>query len=261
MRFIPLYSGSSGNSSLICAGDTRVLVDAGLTGKAIVSALECAGEDPANLSGIVVTHEHIDHVKGVGVLSRRYGIPVYANEATWRAMAPLVGNIPVRSIRTFTTGQNFYIGDIDLTPFAISHDAAEPVGYRLFHKGRSVVCMTDTGVVTDALRENANAADLILLESNHDPVMLKNGPYPYQLKRRILSEKGHLSNGDAGLTLVKLYETGVRRAILAHLSRENNTEQLAMSTVRGVLTENGIAEKDFFLTVARRGGVTGIFEL
>ena len=261
MKFSPLFSGSSGNCSVITAGSTRVLVDAGMTGKSIVSALGEVGVDPGSLSGIVVTHEHSDHIKGVGVMSRKYDLPVYANEGTWKAMAPLIGDVSMRNIRTFVTGQNFYIGDLDLTPFPISHDAAEPVGYTFFHKGRRLVYMTDTGCVTEALRGVAAGADLLFLEANHDIDMLKNGPYPYQLKRRILSEKGHLSNDAAGRLLTGLYTTGVRRVILAHLSRENNTPRIAHDTVRGTLEADGIAEKDFFLTVARRDGVTGIFEL
>lgn len=261
MKFSPLYSGSSGNCSVVSSGKTNILVDAGMTGKAITSALSDVGVDPKSLSAIVVTHEHSDHIKGIGILSRKYDIPVYANEGTWRAMHPLVGDVAMKNIRTFVTGQNFYIGDVDLTPFPISHDAAEPVGYAFFNKGVRLVYMTDTGCVTEALRETAAGADLLFLESNHDLDMLKNGPYPFQLKKRILSEKGHLSNAVAGSTLVKLYSTGVRRVILAHLSRENNTEPIAYSTVRQSLTDGGIAEKDFFLAVAHRDRVTGIFEL
>ncbi|MBR3383521.1 MAG: MBL fold metallo-hydrolase [Clostridia bacterium] len=261
MKFSPLYSGSSGNCSLVSDGVTNILVDAGMTGKAIVSALNDVGADPAKLSAIVVTHEHSDHIKAVGIISRKYNVPVYANAGTWKAMAPLIGDVAMRNIRTFVTGQNFYIGDIDLTPFPISHDAAEPVGYTFFSKGARLVYMTDTGHVSPALRETASGADLLFLEANHDVDMLKNGPYPYQLKRRILSDRGHLSNDAAGELLTGLYSTGARRVILAHLSRENNTERIAYETVRARLSEDGIAEKDFFVAVAHRDRVTGIFEL
>ena len=261
MKFSPLFSGSSGNCSLVSAGGVNVLVDAGMTGKAIVSALSEVGVSPVELSAIVLTHEHVDHIRGVGVLSRKYDIPVYANEGTWRAAGSLLGSIAMRNIRTFVTGQNFYIGDIDLTPFPLSHDAAEPVGYAFFSKGARLVFMTDTGCATPVQRETAQGADLLFLESNHDIELLKHGPYPYQLKKRILSEKGHLSNDAAGSFLTGLYTSGVRRAILAHLSRENNTERIAYDAVRGSLTEAGIEEKDFFLTVAHRDRVTGIFEL
>lgn len=261
MRFSPLFSGSSGNCSLVSAGGVDLLVDAGMTGRAIVGALNEVGADPAKLAAIVVTHEHSDHVKSIGVLSRKYDIPVYANEGTWRAMSPLIGDVAMKNIRTFITGQNFYIGDIDVTPFPLSHDAAEPVGYAFFHKGARLVYMTDTGWVPEPMRETAAGAGLLFLESNHDVDMLKSGPYPYVLKRRILSDKGHLSNAAAGELIRKLYPTGVRRVILAHLSRENNTEEIARSTVRAVLSESGITEKELFLEVAHRDRVTGVFEI
>ncbi len=261
MQFSPLYSGSSGNCSLITAGRTKVLVDAGMTGRAIETALAQVSVTARELSAIVVTHEHIDHIKSVGVLARRYDLPVYANEGTWKAMAEQVGGIGTGNLRTFVTGQDFYIGDLNITPFPISHDAAEPVGYTFFHRGAELVYMTDTGCVTEALRERAEHADLLFIESNHDVGMLKCGPYPYPLKKRILSDKGHLSNDACGELLTKLYSHGVRRAVLAHLSRENNTEPIAYAAVRQALEAEGIAEKDYFLTVAHRDRVTGIFEL
>ena len=261
MKFSPLFSGSSGNCSLVSAGGTDVLIDAGMPGKMIIGALGDVGADPAKLSAIVVTHEHSDHIKSIGVLSRKYDIPVYANEGTWRAMSPLIGDVAMKNIRTFITGQNFYIGNIDVTPFPLSHDAAEPVGYSFFHKGSRLVYMTDTGYVPEAMRETAAGAGLLFLESNHDVDMLKSGPYPYILKKRILSDKGYLSNAAAGELIKKLYPTGVRRVILAHLSRENNTEEIARSTVRAVLSESGITEKDLFLEVAHRDRVTGVFEI
>ena len=261
LRFAPLYSGSSGNCSLVSAGGTNILIDAGMTGKAVLSALDDVGVEAKDISAIVVTHEHSDHIKAVGILSRKFDIPVYANEGTWKAMSPLIGGVAMKNIRTFVTGQNFYIGDVDLTPFPTSHDAAEPVGYAFFHKGSRLVYMTDTGYVTDKLRETAQGADLLFLESNHDIDMLKNGAYPYVLKKRILSDKGHLSNAAAGELLLKLYNTGVRRAILAHLSRENNTETVAYNTVRACLSDGGIREKDCFLAVAHRDRVTGVFDI
>ena len=261
MKISPLFSGSSGNCSVICAGGANLLVDAGMTGKSIISALDDVGVDPKDLTAILVTHEHSDHIKSVGILSRRFNIPVYANEGTWKAMGPFIGDVSLRNIRTFVNGQDFYIDNVDITPFSTSHDAADPVGYSFFHKGKRIVYMTDTGCVTEKLRSYAEGADILFLESNHDIDMLKNGPYPYHLKRRILSDKGHLSNAAAGELLNKLYPTGVRRVILAHLSRENNTERIAYDTVRTSLLEGGIPERDFFLTVAHRDRVTGIFEI
>ena len=261
MRFSPLYSGSSGNCSVVSDQDTNILIDAGMPGKAVTDALSDVGIDPKKITAIVVTHEHSDHIKGIGVLSRRYDIPVYANEKTWKAMNPLIGSIAMKNIRTFVTGQNFYLGNVDVDPFQTSHDAADPVGYVFSAKGIKLTYMTDTGHVPDNMREKAEGADLLFLEANHDVDMLKNGPYPYQLKKRILSDKGHLSNASAGELLCKLYPSGVRRVILAHLSKENNTERVAYNTVREGLLKNGIPEKDCFLTVAHRDRVTGIFDL
>jgi phosphoribosyl 1,2-cyclic phosphodiesterase len=261
MKFCPLYSGSSGNCSVISVGGTNVLIDAGMTGKAITGALSAVGIAPEQLNAIVVTHEHSDHIKSIGVLSRKYDIPVYANEKTWKAMSPFIGFVAMPNVRTFVVGQNFYLGDLDITPFHLSHDAADPVGYAFANRGTKIVYMTDTGCVTEQMRELAKGADLMFLEANHDIDMLKSGPYPYPLKRRILSDKGHLSNAASGEVLKKLYPTGVRRVILAHLSRENNTESTAYATVRQSLTDAGIAEKDFFIAVAHRDRVTGIFEL
>lgn len=261
MRFSPLYSGSSGNCSVVSAGRTNVLVDAGMTGKAIVNALHEVSLEPSDINAIVITHEHIDHVKGVGVFSRRYDVPVYANDGTWRAMYPMIGNIAMKNIRTFVTGQNFYIGDLDLTPIPLSHDAAEPVGYVFSEKAKRIVYLTDTGRVTEAMQKAAAGADLLFLESNHDTEMLKNGSYPYSLKKRILSDKGHLSNDAAALLAQKLYQTGVRRIILAHLSGENNTEKLAKETVRRALESTGASESDCFLAVAHRDRATGVFDI
>ena len=176
MKFSPLYSGSSGNCSVVSVGNTHVLVDAGMTGKSILAALSQVGVDPCALSAIVVTHEHSDHIKGVGIMSRKFDIPVYANEGTWKAMAPFIGEVSMRNIRAFVTGQNFYVGDLDITPFPLSHDAAEPVGFTFFGKGVKLVYMTDTGYASEKLRETAAKADLLFLESNHDLDMLRNGP-------------------------------------------------------------------------------------
>lgn len=261
MRFSPLYSGSSGNCSVITNGNTTLLIDAGMTGKAIEAALHQVNIEPSEIDAILVTHEHIDHVKAVGILSRRYNLPVYANEKTWRAMDEMVGRIAFCNIRTFITGQNFYIGDMDITPLATSHDAAESVGYRFFYRGASLMYLTDTGCVTDCLRKASEGVNLLFLESNHDVGMLKCGSYPYPLKKRILSDRGHLSNAAAGELLAKLYPTGVKRTILAHLSGENNTEQLAYDTVREILRGDGISDESLFVAVAHRDRVTGVFDI
>lgn len=259
MRFIPLFSGSSGNSSLIEAGGVRLLVDAGMTAKAICEALARVHVSPETLSGILVTHDHVDHTKGIGVLSRKYNLPVYANGGTFRAMTPIVKDIDFSNVRLFRTEEDFYIGGVNVFPFSTPHDAAESVGFAFVEGDKKLCVMTDTGCFRENMFAAASGAQLVLIEANHDVNMLRTGPYPYPLKQRILSEHGHLSNENCGKALIRLYETGLRCAVLGHLSKENNTEELAYSTVNAVLESAGI--NDLQLVVAKRDGITGIFEL
>lgn len=259
MRFIPLFSGSSGNSSYLEAGGTRLLIDAGMPGKAVTEALLRIPVSPEKLDGIIVSHDHSDHTKGVGILSRKYNLPVYTNGGTLDAMTPIVKELPFSNIRLFQTGEDFYIGELNVLPFKTPHDAAESVGFVFTHKSSKLAYMTDIGCMREAMLSHASGAGLVFIEANHDVEMLKNGPYPYPLKQRILSDRGHLSNENCGRALVKLYETGVRFAVLAHLSRENNTEYAAYSTVSAVLEAAGI--NDMQLVVAKKDDITGIFEL
>lgn len=259
MKFIPLFSGSSGNALFLEAGETRVLIDAGLPAKTIEQALLSANVPPETLSAILVTHEHTDHIKGVGAMARRYRLPVYANAPTWEAMADKLGKLPPHDMRTFETGQDFYLRDLNILPFATPHDAAESVGYAFTYKGLRLCSATDVGHVDGALLDILAGSRLLFLEANHDEDMLRAGPYPYQLKRRILSEKGHLSNDSAGKALCRLYGRGVRDAILGHLSRENNYEELALATVKSALLMEDIPENAMRICVARRDRPTGVF--
>jgi phosphoribosyl 1,2-cyclic phosphodiesterase len=258
-----LSSGSSGNVTYIAAGKTRLLVDAGLTGKRITELLGQIGVLPEMLNGILVTHEHVDHVRGVGVLARKYRIPVYANEKTWEAMYRQVGEVAPWQRRVFNTEEDFYVDDLAVMPFGISHDTVEPVAFRLFYGGRSVAVATDMGTATKKVIRNLEGADLVLLESNHDPLMVMNNTcYPYRLKQRILGNKGHLSNEDCALTLLKLGETGVRHALLGHLSRDNNTPQLAMDTVCASLHAHGVAVgRDIALDMTWRDRIGGTYTI
>ena len=260
-RYCPLYSGSSGNAALLSTGRISLLVDAGLTGKAIVAGLKEARCLPESLSGILITHEHSDHIKGAGVLSRKYDLPIYANAPTWEAMERQIGAVAPRNVRIFETGHEFILGDIAIMPYSIPHDAAEPVGYSFFHRGCKVSQMTDLGHITAEVLQNVAESDLLLLESNHDVDMLRAGPYPYALKQRILSGKGHLSNDTAGEACVRLMRLGVRRFILGHLSGENNLEPLAYSTVAQAIADAGArigADADLYL--AHRDRPTAVFE-
>ncbi|MCE5234608.1 MAG: MBL fold metallo-hydrolase [Clostridiaceae bacterium] len=261
MLFYPLFSGSSGNASLVEAGGVRILIDAGVTGSALTRALGGIGVEPKSVDALLITHEHSDHVSGAGVFSRKYDVPVYANRGTWEGMLPCVGRIEPRNVRVFETNRDFYIQGVNVTPFKTPHDARESVGYRIDCGGKRLCVMTDIGVVEPRLLDAAEGADLLLIEANHDVDMLRMGRYPYVLKRRILSDVGHLSNESAGKALAKLYLRGLRRAILGHLSLDNNIEELALATVREMLRAESISDAAFELTVAHRDRLTGCYEV
>lgn len=258
MRFCSLFSGSSGNALYVESERARVLIDAGLAGRTVTDALCRIGVDACTLDGILISHEHIDHVRGAGILARRLGVPVYANEGTFRAM-PAGINIPVELMRTFETEREFYIGDMEVLTVPTPHDAEESVCFAFTSNESRVVTMTDAGYVTDAMLALAKQAGLVLLESNHDVDMLKAGPYPYPLKRRILGDHGHLSNDAAGALLVKLYSSGVRRSLLGHLSKENNMPSLALKTVETALGDASIF--DFEVAVAPRDALSDVYDI
>ena len=261
MRFIPLFSGSSGNALLVEAGSARVLIDAGLPAKTVEQALLCAGIPPETLSAILITHEHSDHIKGVGPLARKYDLPVYANAPTWEAMEGKLGKLAPANTRTFVSGQDFYLEGLNILPFRTPHDAAESVGYAFNYKGLRMCSVTDLGHMENGILDIIEGSRLVFLESNHDEDMLKVGPYPYQLKRRILSDRGHLSNDSAGKAVCKLYRRGLRDVILGHLSRENNYEELALTTVKSSLQMEDIPLDAMRICVAHRDRPTGIFSI
>jgi phosphoribosyl 1,2-cyclic phosphodiesterase len=261
MLFYPLFSGSSGNASLVEADGVRILIDAGVTCSALTRALGEIGVEPKSVDALLITHEHSDHVSGAGVFSRKYDVPVYANKGTWEAMPPGVGLIAPHNVRVFETNRDFCVGQVEITPFKTPHDARESVGYAISCGGKRLCVMTDIGVVEPRLLDVVQGADLLLIEANHDTDMLRMGSYPYVLKRRILSDVGHLSNESAGRALAKLYTTGLRRAILGHLSRDNNMEELALATVRELLREENIDDSSFELSVAHRSRITGCYEV
>lgn len=259
MKFTPLYSGSSGNSSYICSDDVRILIDAGVSAKAITEALSSIGESIAAVNAIIVTHEHIDHVRSVGTLSRKYNIPIYANAKTWEAMGPIIKEVAFSNVRLFDSRRDFYIGGVNIAPMRTSHDAEESVGFIIVNRGRKLAYITDVGFIQEEQLERAAGADLVFIESNHDVDMLLRGPYPYPLKQRILSNRGHLSNADCAQALTRLYTSGVRRAILGHLSKDNNTEGVAASTLIDAFHRQSIY--DFKFAIAKRDRATGVFDV
>ena len=251
MEVCSLFSGSSGNCTYISDGDIKLLVDAGMSGSRIIQALEEIGEKPSDLDAILVTHEHLDHIKGVGVLSRKLDIPVYATSGTWEAMSKKIGDVALKNTMEIEAGKDFYIGNMDITPYAIPHDAASPVAYNFMSKGKKIGVCTDLGFMPKQVVERIKDCDVLLLEANHDLDMLNSGSYPYELKRRISGSKGHLSNDTCGKALALIADK-VRYVMLGHLSKENNTEELALLTITDILKNQGITEKDMNVEVLRQ---------
>lgn len=230
-----LASGSSGNSIYIESDTTKLLVDCGLTGKKTEGLLRQIGREPKDLDAILVSHEHSDHIHGVGVMSRKYDLDIYANEKTWQAMAPKLGKIKPEHKFHFDVEELKTIGNIDIMSFGISHDAIDPQFYSFQKNNKRFVILTDTGYVSDRMRDALRNADAYLIESNHDISMLRMGKYPWPLKQRILSDKGHLSNEDGALAMADMIGDNTRRIYLGHLSRENNMKEIAYDTVEEVL--------------------------
>lgn len=262
IKFSSLYSGSSGNSLFLGTEKAKLIIDAGLSGKRIIEALHAIDEKPDALNAILITHEHSDHIKGAGIMSRKFNIPIYANEGTWDAMEKELGPIDINNKRYFNNNCEFELGDICVKPFNIPHDAADPVGFNFFVDNKKVTTATDIGHITKSLLSCFEKSDLILLESNHDVEMLKVGPYPWHLKKRIMGEFGHLSNEMAGKTITYLAQQGTRKFLLGHLSSENNFPELAYQTVCNYLTEKEIRiGHDIFLEVALRDRVGRVIEV
>ncbi|MCR5784842.1 MAG: MBL fold metallo-hydrolase [Eubacterium sp.] len=256
MRLLSIASGSSGNCIYIGSDDTHILIDAGISGKKIEEGLLKADLSPRDISGICVTHEHIDHIKGLGVIARKYGIPMYMTEGTKNMVLATssVGKIDQSLCHTVSAENRFSIGDIEILPMEISHDAAEPVAYLAYSGTQSAGVVTDLGIYTDHQVELMQGLDILLLEANHDVRMLEMGPYPYPLKQRILGNKGHLSNETSGKLLGRVLHDNFGRVVLGHLSHENNMAELAYETVRAEITLGDCPYKgdDFPIDVARR---------
>lgn len=262
IKFCSLASGSSGNCHYIETDNSRIIVDAGLSGKRIQGLLSSIDVDPESLDAIFVTHEHIDHIKGVGILSRRFDIPIYANEDTWVGMKNTIGEIKEKNIKVFCNETHFELKDLTIYPLEIFHDALDPVGYIINYKNKKISLVTDTGWVNNNMIDKIKGSNLYLLESNHDIGMLKGGSYPWPLKQRILSTKGHLSNDDCGKVLGDILLGNGEVVLLAHLSEDNNHPTLAMETVKRNIEEQGInIDKDIILGLSYRNKATELFDL
>lgn len=224
-----LASGSKGNSTYVSDGETAILVDAGLSGIEIQRRMEAAELDIQSLSAIVVSHEHSDHIRGVGVMARRYDLDVFATRGTAGAAARQMGRI--ERLHHFETGAPFAIGDLAIHPFSTSHDARDPAGFTIAQNGQKVGIATDLGIATGMVKQHLKDCGLLVLEANHDPTMLSEGPYPWPLKQRIKSRTGHLSNPDSRDLLGELKHDGLCHVVLAHLSEVNNTPEKALQAV------------------------------
>ena len=238
MRLCSIASGSSGNCIYIGHASTHLLVDAGISGKRIEQGLAQIGVDPKDLSGILITHEHSDHIQGIGVMARKYGIPLYGTVETFCAMKKgktSIGKVDDTLFQQIFPETPWEIGEISVTPFSVSHDAANPVAYIFEAEGKKIGMATDLGVYTEKTIHYLEGSEILYLESNHDVNMLMVGGYPYYLKQRIVGEHGHLSNDTAAELLCKLHHDKLQHVLLAHLSKENNYPELAYETVKAEL--------------------------
>ncbi|MDD6813943.1 MAG: MBL fold metallo-hydrolase [Akkermansia muciniphila] len=234
MRIITLASGSSGNVSLVQSGNTCILVDAGISARRITKHLTELGIAPASLAGVVITHEHLDHISGLGVLSKKHPLRVYCSRYTAQDLKPAA---PHARYTYIEPGASVSIGDITVTPFGVSHDALDPLGYLFEHEGRRLGYITDTGCITREILSHARNLHALYLESNYDPTMLRESGRPLSLIERIDNAFGHLSNEQACDFVRTIAHPGLRHLLLGHLSRECNTPEKARSDMAAVLAE------------------------
>ena len=234
MRMVSIASGSSGNAIYIGSDKTHILIDAGIAAKRIEEGLRTLGLSPGDLSAILITHEHIDHIRGLGVLLRKKNVPVYASGGTIEEIFKMqtLGRMDPELFYRIGKEEGFSIGDLFVKPFSVYHDAKEPYAYRVEKGEKAVAVATDTGCFDEEIVRHLEGTDAVLIEANHDIRMLETGPYPYALKRRILGDFGHLSNENAGRLLCRILSDKLKHVFLGHLSAENNYPELAYEAVR-----------------------------
>ena len=262
MRLCSIASGSSGNCIYVGSEQTHLLIDTGISKKRIDEGLSELGVKGEELQGILITHEHSDHIQGLGVFSRKYGIPIYATKGTLRGIqeCKTIGKMPEGLLREVSVDQKFMIGDLEVKAFAISHDANEPSGYRIENSNKAVAVATDLGIYDDYIINNLKNLNAIVLEANHDVHMVEVGPYPYYLKRRVLGNHGHLSNEASGRLLCEILHDKLEHIVLGHLSKENNYPELAKETVKLEVTMGKAPFKgeEIPLMVASRDSISNI---
>ena len=261
MKFCTFASGSSGNCTLIESGGVSILIDAGISMKRIKLGLGECGLTPGDLSGILITHCHSDHIAGLGMISKYFSLPIFAPRVTARVLSSQIPSAAPHII-PFDPGQDLHIGHLTVTSFRTPHDAYDSVGYVISDGEKSMAFVTDLGCVTDDIKAHVHGVDAAVIEANHDLDMLKNGPYPYMLKRRIMEDNGHLSNIACASLAIRLFESGTGRIVLAHLSKENNTPSIAYRTVCAALGKNGcVVGEKISVSIAPRAEVSEFFEV
>lgn len=263
LKYSILASGSKGNSTYIETAHHRILIDAGLSGKQLEQRMAQIHRSMKDVEAIFVTHEHSDHSHGVGVLARRYGLDIYANEGTWQAMTNKIGKVPLEQKHLIAPGKVKDFGDLQVESFAVSHDAAEPQFYQVHHDNKTFCILTDTGYVSDRVAGTIRDADAYLMECNHDTEMLINGTkYSWPLKQRILSDEGHLSNEDGAEALMDVIGRNTKEVLIGHRSHENNTRSLAHLTVATLLEQRDFCvDHDFKLDDAEQDQASGLLTL
>lgn len=265
MRLCSIASGSSGNCIYVGTETTHLLIDTGISGKRVEQGLNELGVTGKDINGILITHEHADHICGLGVIARKLGVPIYSTKGTIEAMKATgcLGKVDSSLFNIIIPDDKFQIGDVIVNTTRVSHDAAEPVAYRFRYEDKRVAVITDLGTYNDYIIEEMQGMDAILLEANHDIRMLQVGSYPYYLKQRILGDRGHLSNESSGRLLGRLLHDNMKQVILGHLSKENNLAELAYETVRLEIenSDNNYHADDFPIQIAKRSEVSQIINL
>lgn len=260
LRFATLFSGSSGNSTLVWNGRTALLIDLGVSCRKIVGALASFGLKPQDVTGVLITHEHTDHIGGCEVFLRKYGTPLYCTRQT-RDHLLARGYVSPSQKCLLLSGETLEIGDIWVTPFPTSHDSATCRGFRLECGDASVAVATDVGTVTEDVYAHLRGCGIVALECNYDEYMLRHGPYSRELQNRIASPRGHLSNDECAATAARLIQDGTGKVMLMHLSEENNTPQTALTRVRSELENRGLEDADCVIEAAPRHEPSAAWEV
>ena len=259
LKFTSLFSSSKGNSLLFESEDTNILIDAGLPAKSIENELKKAGKTLSDIDAVLITHEHTDHIKGAGVISRRYDTPLFMTKGSAGMVKRRVGPIDEENINYVYDNIPFNIKNIEITPFDIPHDSVEPVGYIINAGKVKIGIATDMGMIMEDVVKKLGECKVVFLESNHDIDMLKNGRYPIDLKKRILSPLGHLSNEASGNIISKIVQNKTEIISLGHLSEENNLPSIALKTVKEITKSFNIKEgRDYKLNMADRIGISSV---